>query len=220
MVKPRVISTRTHLLNRIIATHRYRNYLEIGVRDPRQNFDRIRAPGIKHGVDPVPLAPITHPMTSDAFFAQSAGWYDLVFIDGMHLAEQVEKDVVNALAHLNDNGTIVLHDCNPLTADAQTEDYDGHKHWNGTVWKAWVKLRAQRDDLAMVVVDIDEGCGVIRRGHQQRIALARSEYAAIEYEWLARDRAHILNLVSVEDFLSGTMTNRGLRALTIGRSVT
>jgi hypothetical protein len=197
------ITTRTELLNHLIEARGYRDYLEIGVRDPRSNFDKIRAPGIKHGVDPEPQRPVSHRMTSDGFFAQTEQRYDLVLIDGLHLAEQVERDIAGSLAHLNPNGAVVLHDCNPLTADAQTEDYDGKKHWNGTVWKAWVKLRATRSDLAMSVIDIDEGCGVIQRGSQQPIALASTDYAALDYELLARERARLLNLVSVDDFLAG-----------------
>jgi hypothetical protein len=80
--------TRTDLLNHLIATRGYRDYLEIGVRDRRHNFDKVRAPGIKHGVDPDPRRPISHVMTSDAFFAQTSSVvYDLVFIDGLHIAE-------------------------------------------------------------------------------------------------------------------------------------
>ena len=202
ILRPGAITTRTELLNKLVETRGYRSYLEIGVRDPRHNFDKIKAPGPKHGVDPSPQRPVTHPMTSDAFFATTSGTYDLVFIDGLHLAEQVEKDILNALEHLTPGGAIVLHDCNPLTADAQSDDYDGKKHWNGTVWKAWVKLRARRDDLAMCVVDIDEGCGVIQRGSQEPVAIEGVDYAAMDYGLLERDRARLLNLVSVDTFLA------------------
>jgi hypothetical protein len=195
------LSTRTELLNQLVTARGYRDYLEIGVRDPRQNFEKVRAPGLKHSVDPEPRRPVTHRLTSDAFFAQCKDRYDLVFIDGLHIADQVERDIVNSLDHLNDGGTIVLHDCNPLTADAQTDDYDGKKHWNGTVWKAWVKLRATRDDLDMCVIDIDEGCGVIRRGSQTKIAIDTLDYAQMTYAMLAADRTRLLNLVPVERFV-------------------
>jgi hypothetical protein len=138
-------------------------------------------------------------MTSDEFFAQrkpSDPGYDLVFIDGLHLAAQVELDIEHSLAGLNPGGTIVLHDCNPLTADAQTEDYDGKKHWNGTVWKAWVHFRSTRPDLAMRVVDIDEGCGVIQRGTQVPYAGP----AELTYAHLEAHRREALNLISLADF--------------------
>ena len=199
----RGISTRTELLNHLIATRGYRNYLEIGVRDRRHNFDKIKAPGVKHGCDPAPLRTISHVMTSDAFFAQHAKLggkpYDLVFIDGLHIADQVERDIVNALDHLTPDGTVVLHDCNPLTADAQTDDYDGKKHWNGTVWKAIVKRRATRDDLAMWVLDMDEGCGMVRRGTQTKLVVPTTDYAALDYAYLAKERAAALNLRPVAE---------------------
>ena len=199
----RGITTRTQLLNHLIETRGYRNYLEIGVRDRRHNFDKIKAPGVKHGVDPAPRRTISHVMTSDAFFEQHAKNggkpYDLVFIDGLHLDYQVERDILNALDHLTPDGTIVLHDCNPMTADAQTDDYDGKKHWNGTVWKAFVKLRATRPDLNMWVVDIDEGCGVVRRGKQQTITVPTTEFKELGYDYLQKERRTALNLQPVTE---------------------
>lgn len=191
---------RTDLLNHLLATRGYRDYLEIGVRDRRQNFDKVKAPGIKHGVDPAPQREISHRMTSDAFFAHTEQRYDLVFIDGLHVADQVERDIASSLAHLHRGGAVVVHDCNPLTADAQTDDYDGKKHWNGTVWKAWVKLRATRADLAMCVVDLDEGCGVIEVGSQEVLEVPTTDYARMTYDDLARDRARLLNLVPASTF--------------------
>lgn len=200
------IQTRTDLLNHLIATKGYQRYLEIGVRDPRQNFEKVLLVQ-KHSVDPNPRQPVTHQMTSDDFFAQRRAEgplpaYDLAFIDGLHLAAQVERDVANCLENLSAGGAIVLHDCNPMTEDAQTEDYDGKKHWNGTVWKAWVKLRATRPDLSMWVVDMDEGCGVICRGSQTPYPVPTLDYDQLRYDFLSAHRREALNLVSVADFLA------------------
>lgn len=198
------IKTRTDLLNYLVGVFGYRDYLEIGVRDRRHNFDKIRVTGVAHGCDPAPRRAISHTMTSDAFFAErtstSGAPYDLVLVDGLHVAEQVERDVDNALAHLTPNGSVVLHDCNPQTEAAQVEDYKYGEHWNGNVWKAWVKLRATRPDLAMWVVDIDEGCGVIRRGTQATISVPSVAFADLDYAYLTRERRAALNLVSVADF--------------------
>jgi hypothetical protein len=197
---------RWELLNHLIAVRGYRSYLEIGVNHPDKNFDRIQA-ATKHGVDPAAKGPVTHPMSSDQFFTELRAnapetRYDLVFIDGLHWAEQVERDVNNALAHLASGGSIVLHDCNPLTRAAQTEDYDGLRHWNGSVWKAWAKLRATRPDLSMVVVDMDDGCGVITRGAQQCVTLPSLNFKAMDYAYLRRHRRAVLNLVAPREFLA------------------
>jgi len=200
------IRTRTDLINHLIASRRYTRYLEIGVRNPSQNFNKVRV-AEKDGVDPNPRKPISHRMTSDEFFAQQAAApglprpYDLIFIDGLHLADQVERDVLNGLANLSPEGMVLLHDCNPMTEDAQTDDYDGKKAWNGTVWKAWVKLRATRPDLSMWVVDIDEGCGVIVRGEQRCYPAPTVDYSQLTYGFLQQHRREALNLVSVDEFL-------------------
>lgn len=213
---PQLIRKRYHLLNYLVRTRRYRRYLEIGVRDPSSNFCKIRV-AHKEGVDPAPQAPIAHVMTSDDFFANLAKAtekrrFDLVFIDGLHMAEQVEKDVVNALAHLDDGGALVLHDCNPPSEDAQTEDFGDRPVWVGTVWKAWAKLRATRPDLRMRVLDIDLGCGVIERGAQQclrdhprqrRPATVLADCTALFAQWGGIIEAETLEPHFLEPLLPG-----------------
>lgn len=193
---------RFDLINTLISRYGYKSYLEIGVRDGI-NFAQVRA-SIKRGVDPE--WPATYQKTSDEFFSEDVSKYDLIFIDGLHLAEQVERDISNALTHLSDGGTIVVHDCNPQTEDAQSNDYDGAKIWNGTVWKAWAKLRTTTCGLLMRVVDTDEGCGVIQRGFAKHLNLPSSEpprtrFVDMDYSYLERNRKELLNLVSVDTFL-------------------
>jgi hypothetical protein len=200
------IKTRTDLCNHLIASNGYRRYLEIGVGDPRDNFAKVDA-AEKHGVDPDARRPVTFQMTSDAFFAQREAsgdrtLYDLVFIDGLHVADQAERDVLGSLALLAPDGALVLHECNPLNAKSAADEYIYGTHWNGTVWKAWVKLRATRPDLFMCVIDIDEGCGIIRRGAQTLLSSAPTlDYAALDYAYLAANRREALNLISLDDFL-------------------
>lgn len=197
---------RYHLLNYLARKNGYARYLEVGVRNPKHNFNRIRV-AVKEAVDPAPLAPIAHKMKSDEFFAKldataPTARYDMVFIDGLHIADQVERDVINSLRYLNPGGVLVLHDCNPPDEEAQTEHFDGTaKVWVGTVWKAWAKLRATRPDLQMCVVDIDLGCGVIRPGKQVCVE-APASYDAMSYGFLAQNRREVLNLVSVDRFLT------------------
>lgn len=197
-------TSRTQLLNHLASTYGYRHYLEIGVRNPADNFAHV-AVADKISVDPDPRAKAQEHMTSDAFFAEIAGprglAFDLVFIDGLHLAEQVSKDVDNALRCLRPGGTIVLHDCNPLSEAAQIETYEVGKLWNGSVWKAWAELRGTRPDLSMCVVDIDHGCGVLRPG-QQTCYTPWPPSEPLAYEHLAADRKALLNLVSMREFLA------------------
>lgn len=196
------VRTRTDVLNHLIKRNGYSRYLEIGVRRPEQNFDRVRA-ATKESVDPAPLGPATHEMTSDEFFASRrshADPFDIVLIDGLHIEGQVLRDVENALRLLSTGGSVVLHDCNPMSEAAQREAYDGESTWNGTVWKAWAKLRMSRSDLSMLCIDIDHGVGVIARGTQQ--TFPPTPEAELDYDFLAEHRKGLLNLIAPADFAS------------------
>ena len=186
---------RTDLLNWFVFSHGYRDYLEIGVQN-RTNFNRVNAKN-KIGVDPV--GNCNFPFTSDEFFEMINRNYkfDLIFIDGMHTEEQVTKDIRNSLKHLRKDGTIVIHDCNPLTKEAQQVPRI-QVHWNGTVWKAFVKLRLSAVKLTIRCINIDEGCGVIQRGKPDKIF----DWAPCVYDWeiFNERREELLGLISWDKF--------------------
>jgi len=186
---------RTDVLNALSAKLGARKYLEIGVRNPGDNFDRINV-GMCTGVDPAVSAPRVIRATSDEFFARSADRFDLVFVDGLHTAEQSLRDVEHALRVLNKGGAIVMHDCSPRTLDAaQPEKPAGGRPWNGEVWRTYCAMRTRRD-LRCICVDCDHGMGILRRG---RTAAPLLSPPAIWAD-LDRDRVKVLNLVSPERF--------------------
>lgn len=86
--------------------------------------------------------------------------FDIVFIDGLHHADQVERDIINSMACLNPGGIIVLHDCNPPTEKDQMVPRR-HKVWYGDVWRAFVGFRLKYPDVMSYCVEDDCGCGVI-----------------------------------------------------------
>lgn len=132
------LPTRTDLINRLLdSMEGPTKYLEIGVRNPDHNFDHIRADQ-KLSVDPgfefaENIADFK--MTSDVFFNHLfAGkvlspdyQFDVVFIDGLHLAEQVDRDISNSLKILKQKGFLVLHDCNPPTEWHARETFECSK---------------------------------------------------------------------------------------------
>jgi hypothetical protein len=77
-------------------------YLEIGVAS-NDLFDSIPLKlSNKYGVDPVRGGNFR--MTSDRFFTENQNIkFDTIFIDGLHCYEQVQKDVINSIMHLNKN---------------------------------------------------------------------------------------------------------------------
>lgn len=149
---------RYDVLNRLAERIGARRYLEIGVLDGT-TFDAVSV-AEKVSVDPGPVARVTHRMTSDAYFEalQPAERFDLVFVDGDHVAEQVVRDVENALRHLSPGGAIVVHDCSP-----PNEGYTA-RFSCGTVFRGWIEIRQRHVDTLAFVVDVDLGCGVVVPG--------------------------------------------------------
>ena len=201
---------RTEIINKIIETKSLSKYLEIGVYWPQYCFDSINCLE-KDSVDPGfenPDNPVKYPYTSDDFFAilenrlldKSPDFkWDLIFVDGLHLSYQVEKDVLNSLNHLSEDGVIVLHDCDPfMWEDNYTrliEDYWGQK-WNGTVWKTIYKLKATRSDLNICTLNADEGVGLIKKGTQKLIPFDNPYF---EYKLFYNNKSRDLNLISTDE---------------------
>jgi SAM-dependent methyltransferase len=193
-------TSRTSILNHLVRRNGYRDYLEIGVH-AGDNFARVRV-AHKVGVDPSARVPVDYALRSDEFFARLAPEreFDLVFVDGLHSAEQALRDILNALRHLRPRGSIVVHDCNPPSAWHQREIRgDEHLAWNGTTWRAWAQLRCEREDLRMHVVDTDWGVGIVQRGRQESHRLPAG--AVLDYVYLDRHRAELLPVITVEEFL-------------------
>jgi len=194
--------TRTDILNYLIEKYKYKTYLEIGVRNPTSgNFNNIKIKN-KLGVDPNPIIKQNNIFvgTSDLFFMKNKSTFDLIFIDGLHLENQVDKDIMNSLNCLNEGGMILLHDCNPPTEMHQRDNYcvDGkYPSWNGTVWKSFAKLRMTRPDLEMYVIDTDWGVGVIRNGSQELFPSENINIDELKYELLENNREELLNLIPV-----------------------
>ncbi len=157
--------------------------------------------------------PVDFQLTSDAFFSaldrndllSSEIRFDLIFIDGLHLADQVDKDIQNALKYLKEDGFIVLHDCNPPTEWHAREDYSFYESpagglWNGTTWKAFLKWRSN-PDLYSCCVDMDFGVGILSKTHPigDPLELKNEFY---EFNVLDENRMELLNLTAFKAFKS------------------
>jgi len=196
-IPPRDKIKRTAILNTLIEKFNYQSYLEIGQGWKQDNFDWIQCK-TKTGVDPDTSLKAAYPLTSDEFFAINKNSFDLIFIDGLHHADQVERDILNALKVLNNKGTIVVHDCNPKTEKMQLVPQQ-QPFWTGDVWKTWVKLRATRPDLKMYVIDVDFGCGIIQKLDRKLEPIRVNRQ--MSYSVFAMNRKKLLNLIDVADFL-------------------
>ena len=149
--------SRLDMINYFIKKNDYKSYLEIGC-DKNQIFSQITL-NKKIGVDPYSGGNVRK--TSDDFFEENVEKFDLIFIDGLHVYEQVKKDIINSINFLNREGVILVHDCLPDTIGKQA--VPRYKmQWNGDVWKAIVDLR-QRDDLEIHTCFVDQGIGIIKK---------------------------------------------------------
>ncbi len=201
---------RFDIINKIISNNRFSKYLEIGVRNPDDCFNKINCEN-KDSVDPnieFKDAVVDYNLTSDKFFSELEKGkldkepdhkWDVVFIDGLHLSYQVKNDIENSLNHLSENGYIVLHDCNPPDWFHAREDYlvNGQLfNWNGTVWKALYYFRANRPDLNICAVDTDWGCGLITKmksGYKRPKVPFNNEF--FEYNKMIANRELNLGLI-------------------------
>lgn len=198
------MTTRTELLNFLIKKINAKRYLEIGV-EYGGNFANVQCEH-KIGVDPdYSLARLaTHHMTSDDFFKDNTEIFDVIFIDGLHHCDQVYRDVTNSMKFLNEGGYIVCHDMNPLDEILQIVPRP-QPSWYGDCWKAWVKLRFENTMWDMRTIELCSGCGVINKSIPTAIpdvSLPNDDYYKLSYFFLNQNRKSLLNLVTVDEFLS------------------
>jgi hypothetical protein len=188
---------RYDIINTLIKKNNYKKYLEIGIQEGIC-FRHVNCE-YKVGVDPALDSSATFKITSDEFFKNlnKNEKFDIIFIDGLHTSEQVDKDIENSLNVLNENGVILLHDCNPLIED-YAKEYPIHDNWMGTVYLSIIKLRLYRDDLSITTIDTDAGVGILKRNKSNKINYKYEE--SMNWNFFEKNRNEILNLISVEDF--------------------
>ncbi len=207
---------RYDVINFLISSlNRETTYLEIGVRNPVYNFNKIEAT-TKFSVDPgleFKENPVDFVLTSDQFFEQLRSGrvlkndikFDVIFVDGLHTAEQVDRDIKNALEFIKEDGFIVLHDCNPPTESHAREEHKyeispAMQNWNGTTWKGFVKWR-QNPAVFSCTIDTDWGVGIISKTKNVG-SYTKEENEYFEYSVFSKNRKEFLNLINFEDFKS------------------
>jgi len=233
--------SRVTACNDILEAFQGTQYLEIGV-SHGYILDVIRAEN-KIGVDPKPPSEVVKKidnatyfsMPSDEFFATEAPallgdrGIDVALVDGLHEYRQALRDVENCLAYLNEDGVIVMHDCNPSTESAgvppselaaarQRAIAEGQPNphvWNGDVWKTVVHLRSTRSDLHVFVLDCDHGLGFVAPGSpDDNLDCTQEQIDAMTYQDLLADRHKLLNLKNpayFESFMEQRLARRAAR---------
>lgn len=194
---------RADVINSYIKKYNFADYLEIGSKE-KETFDRVVCEN-KTSIDP--NYDSDYKMTSDKYFAQcNSDMFDIIFVDGCHVAEQVFRDINNSFRHLRPNGIILVHDCNPTQEYLQTKETEQvleNDNWCGDGWKAFAKIRMTRDDLTAYVIDRDYGIGVLHKGGQT-IYPEDKNMDELDWGYLNKNRKELLQLREPEEWMIKT----------------
>ena len=188
---------RWDLIQYLIDKYSFKKYLEIGC-DDDASFSKIKIEK-KIGVDPFSGGTIRD--TSDNFFKNNKDFFDIIFIDGLHIYDQVIKDINNSLKFLNKDGFILIHDCLPRTKAHQAiPRYRGS--WNGDVWKAIVEMRTKKD-VETYTCKIDYGIGVIQKKDNTDILnLDTQNFSRLKFEEYFKNNSKFMRIVNYEDMIN------------------
>ena len=186
--------SRFEIIQKIIDKKKYENYLEIGC-DKDSNFSKIKVKN-KIGVDPLSGGNLK--MTSNDFFKNNEIFFDCIFIDGLHIYEQVRIDILNSIKFLNPNGIIILHDCMPLKIWNQIVP-KMYGHWNGDVWKAIVEARTMKD-IDTYTCKADHGLGMIfKRKNKNLLSLDITNFKKLKFKDYYINHKNFMNIIEPDD---------------------
>lgn len=201
------LNNRHDLINALIEKNGYKSYLEIGLDNPNTNFNHINCEH-KVSVDPfendngfevdreIPEE-LTNRETSDSFFSHNTEKFDIVFIDGLHVEDQVGRDIINSLKCLNKGGVILCHDALPWSEDMQKVPRI-QEFWLGSVWKAIAELYKQ--NITYCSLEFETGIAIIQYNEKSEI-LEYPEPSELTYDDYSMHKNHIMHIIDFNEFL-------------------
>lgn len=179
---------KSQIINEVIQEVEATSYLEIGY-GAGHNFKKIECKD-KVAVDPNVEDKLVLKLTSNDFFDKTEVNYDVVFIDGLHHAEQVRKDIINAIKCKAK--AIILHDTLPHNKEMQ-EVPRKQRVWTGNVWRAAVGFIKSYPDVFTVTYRSDYGLTVIYpEGKKTR---KHFEDMDMTYEEFKENEVELLNII-------------------------
>ena len=184
--------TRLDIIERFIKKNNYISYLEIGC-CKNEVFSKINIK--KVGVDPNSGGTVR--LTSDDFFKTNKEKFDLVFIDGLHVYDQVKQDIINSLEVLNNNGVILIHDCLPEKIWEQNVPRMNGA-WSGDVWKVIPFFRS-KSNIDVYTCVADRGVGIISKRYNKNILKLDQHTKKLKFKDYYYNYKSYMNLVSSEE---------------------
>jgi hypothetical protein len=224
--------TKSDLINWIAKDRGYRSYLEIcslttglgygGIdhaRFARSHRLMYRCPQNHTDGMPIDFRSVGLDISAPIQTIRARGSrYDIILVDSYHEYGASMRDLTDALSLLTDHGTIVVHDCLPPRAEIAGPQFVPGE-WCGVSYKAYLDFVFARPDLEYRTVDIDYGCGIIRKSFgwprlREWWRASREREALIE-QWSAlgndynktfalhrKNRQLLCNLRSLDDFIA------------------
>jgi len=186
--------SRVTVVNYLIKKNNFRSYLEIGC-DKDYLFSKIIIKQ-KVGVDPKNGGTVR--MTSDGFFLKNKKTFDIIFIDGLHIYDQVKRDVLNSIKVLNKNGFILLHDCLPRKISEQRVPRIRNL-WTGDVWKVIVDLRTY-ENLDTYTLIADMGIGIVLKRKNRNLLKLGIDFKKLSFKEYYHNHKKFMNLISYSKF--------------------
>ncbi len=185
---------RLDIVQDIIDSKNYKKYLEIGCFND-ELFNHVKCE-LKVGVDPFSGGTVR--LKSDEFFKTNKENFDCIFIDGLHIYQQVKRDIENSLKFLSQNGIILIHDCLPNNFYEQAVPRCQWT-WNGDVWKAIVECRNNKD-LDVYTCYADYGIGVIfNRPNRNLLNYQKKDYSKLKFDEYHRDPYKLMNIIEYDE---------------------
>ncbi len=194
-----MITHHTQLINHLITRYGLKSYCEVGINNPDNNFHKIICEH-KIGCDPAVSNVINViPHESDYFFKYcNTGMFDCIFLDGLHHADQVQRDFNNSLRCLNDNGFIIIHDTCP-DEEQYTIVPRTTRKWFGNVYKFAMGL-SNYPGIGVATLDIDCGITIVWKDESNLLGYSpRSFCWGEDWNSYIKHRAVLLNIIPPAD---------------------
>jgi len=188
------LPSRSEIVNYLIKKNNYKSYLEIGC-NKNDLFSKVIIKN-KVGVDPNEGGTIK--LTSDNFFKVNKDTFDIIFIDGLHVYEQVKRDILNSVKILNKNGIILIHDCLPNKIWEQNIPRMNGA-WSGDVWKSIIDLRRNKN-LDIYTLIADRGIGVVLNRKNKNLLVLDTNIKKLKFSDYYLNHNRFMNLISFSDF--------------------
>lgn len=133
--------------------------------------------------------------------------FDLICIDPFHEYE-ISKSNFNLLySYLSENGTIISHDCFPLTEKMAEPNYF-HGEWSGETYVALVEFAYNHPELYYGILNIDTGIGIISKLNniiflknnldveKQKLFLSKYKNKDNIYKYFCENSIELINCIS------------------------